>query len=280
MRIWLLKDGELLPTDGKDVRLLRMGLLANELSRRGHQVIWWTSTLNHFKKEFRVACDKDMRVDSNYLVKLLHGPGYQKNISFQRIFHNRVIAKRFLQAAQEEERPDIVLASLPTIEFALAATQYGKQYNVPVILDLRDMWPDIFVDIMPKFLRIFARIALEWQFHAMYDACKNATALFGISQGFLNWGLQYAARERGLFDAVYPLAYPDTLLDRSVVDELSQFWRQQGIYKNKNDFILVYAGSLVSSHRINSVIETVKFLGNDVKLVIAGQGPLLAEYQR
>ena len=51
LKVWLMRASELMPTiDGKD-RLLRMGLLAEELTNRGHEVIWFSSTFNHFTKK-------------------------------------------------------------------------------------------------------------------------------------------------------------------------------------------------------------------------------------
>ena len=41
-------------------------------------------------------------------------------------------------------KPDIIVVSLPTIEFSYEACRYGEKNNVPVIVDVRDLWPDSF----------------------------------------------------------------------------------------------------------------------------------------
>ena len=280
MNVWLLKDGDPLPTDGENVRLLRMGLLAQELVNRGHEVVWWTSTLNHYKKEFRASCDKDINISNSCLVKLLHGPGYKRNISFQRIYHNRIIAKKFLQTAQKLEQPDIILSALPTIELSLAATQYGKKYRIPVLLDLRDMWPDIMVEAVPKILRLFARIALEWQFRAVKEACQNATGLIGITPEFLRWGQNYAQRSQNEFDAVYPLAYSDAKPVDKSLEEANLFWEKYGMRSGDGCFIISFVGSVNKSFQLGAVIETVKKMGERVKLVIGGVGLQLEEFRK
>ncbi len=280
MRIWLLKDGDPLPTDGENVRLLRMGLLAQELVKRGHEMVWWTSTLNHSKKEFRAGCDRDLNISNSCLIKLLHGPGYKRNISFQRIYHNRVVAKKFLQVAQRLKQPDIVLAALPTIELALAATQYGKKYRVPVLLDLRDMWPDIMVEVMPGILRPFARIVLEWQFRAAKEACQSATGLIGVTPAFLRWGLNYAQRDQNEFDAVYPLAYSDVKPDDESIKAATLFWEKYGIKSSDGCFIISFVGSVNKSFQLGVVIEAVKKMGDQVKLVIGGVGSQLEEFRK
>lgn len=280
MRIWLLKSGGPLSIDGENVRLLRMCMIAKELSKNGHQVVLWAPTLNNCKKIFRSTSDKDIDISPNYTIKLLHSSGYKKNISFQRILHNRTIAKKFLQAAQKEGTPDIILAALPTIEFALAATKYGKQNDIPVVLDLRDMWPDIMLNVVPKILRPLARLALNWQFKGVQIACKNATALAGITPAFLQWGLCYAKRKQGQFDAVYPLAYSKEKPDEESIKEAELFWEKQGIKLCDNFFIISFVGSLNSSIELDIVIEAVKKMSNDVKLIIGGLGLRLNNYRK
>ena len=280
MHIWLLKDGEAIPTDGKNIRLLRMGMLAEELVQRGHDVIWWASTFIHSKKQFRASEDKDVVLKPNYLLRLLHGNGYQKNISFQRIVHNRVIAKKFLQVAQKKTRPDIILAALPTVELALAATRYGKQHQVPVLLDLRDMWPDILLDIVPNFFRPIARLVLNWQFKAVKEACKSAFGLIGITSAFLQWGLEYASRDKKYFDAVYPIAYSDNKPNAKDIVAAKGFLAQLGLIDDNRYFVLVYIGALNMTYRIDLLIAAVKKMDRSITLVICGAGPMLSHYRK
>lgn len=51
MNIWLVTIGEPLPIDEGNYRLLRVGILANLLVKKNHNVIWWTSTFNHIEKK-------------------------------------------------------------------------------------------------------------------------------------------------------------------------------------------------------------------------------------
>ena len=53
MRIWLVIAYEPLPKVHGNVRLLRYGMLANNLSAQGHRVTWWTSNFDHVRKRHR-----------------------------------------------------------------------------------------------------------------------------------------------------------------------------------------------------------------------------------
>ena len=51
MNIWLITIGEQLPIK-KGIRKLRTAYLADELIKRGHDITWWGSAFEHFKKEW------------------------------------------------------------------------------------------------------------------------------------------------------------------------------------------------------------------------------------
>src|SRR5688572_25660999 len=113
MRVWLVTIGEPLPFDSGNERLLRAGILADMLAKRGDTVVWWNSTFNHSLKKLRTNKDAVVQVAPNYEVRLLHGGGYDRNISLSRIRDHRRIAKRFMQLAPREPRPDVILCSYP-----------------------------------------------------------------------------------------------------------------------------------------------------------------------
>lgn len=281
MRIWLLRDGCPLPTEGVDVRLLRFGLLANVLQKMGHHVTWWTSTFNHTQKSFHELKDTEYQLNLNYKIKLIHSRGYARNISFARIQHNQIMARRFLKLTQSEEKPDLILASMPTIELAYAATQYGKENNIPVIVDLRDMWPDIMVEIFPKLLQPFARIALSRLYRMMQLTCQNATALSAITPEFLDWGLCYAKRKKNTpLDAVFPHGYLQAPPSNAALESANDFWDGRGITKDSSAFIITFVGSMSRSHQLEDVIEVVMSLNKNVKLVIAGTLGKLPLYKK
>ena len=49
MKVWLFQTSEPLPIKGDNMRLLRTGMMAEALTNRGHEVVWFTGTFNHFK---------------------------------------------------------------------------------------------------------------------------------------------------------------------------------------------------------------------------------------
>ncbi|MCP2830399.1 glycosyltransferase WbuB, partial [Salmonella enterica subsp. enterica serovar Typhimurium] len=77
--------GEPLPIEQSNERLLRAGILSNMLAARGHQVTWWTSTFLHMKKRHLFDTDQVVELRPGLRLRLLHGTGYTRNVSLQRL---------------------------------------------------------------------------------------------------------------------------------------------------------------------------------------------------
>ena len=104
MKIWLLQASEPMPVVNKNARLLRMGMIAEEMTKRGHQVIWFSNTFDHYQKKQLFDRDTIVRVKENYDIYLIHGPQYKKNISIRRIINHKLIAVKFRKMAKKMEK--------------------------------------------------------------------------------------------------------------------------------------------------------------------------------
>ena len=156
MKVWILEISDFLPEIDGINRPYRAGMLANALIKEGHHVQWWTSTFNHQLRRQRFDNDKTLRIEKNLVIKMLHGPGYKRSISYSRWKHNKTVAARFkaeLINLTEKERPDIIYSCLPTLELCEEAIKYGKNARIPVVVDIRDQWPDIYLTLVPKIFR-------------------------------------------------------------------------------------------------------------------------------
>ena len=103
--------------------------------------------------------------------------------------------------------PDAIIVSLPTLELALEAVNYGKMRNIPVIVDIRDLWPDVFETVVPKFAHWLLKYITGPMKKKLAEVCENATAIFGITEEYLKWGLSKSNRQRTKDDGCFPLAY-------------------------------------------------------------------------
>jgi len=270
MNVWLLKDGEYLPVQA-GARRMRTWLLAEEFIRRGHRVTWWSSTHSHQRKSLLFDSDREVEVSPGFRLKLLHAGAYRSNRSLRRLVHHARLAAGFRRAAARESPPDAIVAAFPTIELAHEAVTYARGRGVPVIVDIRDPWPDTLLDHVPSALRPLGRIALM-PLQARARACiRGASSLVACSQGFLEWGLAKAGMAQRPADRVFYLGNPGRgpAAGRSArIAELAQ--RLEG------RFVACFVGSFGHVYELDLVCEAARALArrgtSHVHFVIAGDG--------
>ena len=281
MRIWLITIGEPLPIDGKGDRLYRTGILAGILEKQGHEVVWWTSTVDHVRKKQRFDTDKFVTLSSNLRFVCLHSIFYRKNISLSRIINHVGIARKFRALSKREEKPDIILCSFPTIELSAEAVKYGRSHGVPVVLDVRDLWPDIFVNLIPSWIRFVPRLLLWRWFQQTRFAFRHCTAIIGVSQGYLDWGLKYAGRAKTDYDCIFPLGYKNSRAVSIDQDRIAEEMADIGVDTSRVTFLFI--GSFGRTYDLSVVIEAARRLEHEhcdrIQFVLCGDGERYTEWK-
>jgi len=275
MQVWLATVGEPLPIDGPETRLYRTGIIADLLARQGHQVVWWTSTFHHWRKQHRFPGYTRLRMDNGVDIRLLHGCGYKRNISIRRIVDHMMIARKFSRMAEAEPRPDVILCSLPTLEFAVATTRYGQRHRVPVVMDVRDLWPDLFVAFAPSWARSLTKIALAPMRAQVRRGCRSAFAITGNSPEFVAWGLRHAGRLAGRFDQHFPFGYITNSPREVERVQAMAFWHEFGLVSGIDEFVVAFFGTMNSQFDLETVVDAALMLaaeGRAVRFVLCGTG--------
>jgi glycosyltransferase involved in cell wall biosynthesis len=275
MIAWLATVGEQLPIDSGDSRLMRTGTLARFLVGGGHSVVWWTSTFNHVHKHHRFQTDKEVVIDSRLSIHLLHGTGYSHHVSLRRALDHAIVAAKFAKISRTRPRPDLIVASLPTLELAAACCAFGRRNGIPVILDVRDLWPDAFVEVLPKTLRPFAAPAVFGFRHLARFCCRNAQAIIGPAERYVEWGINHAGRGRTTWDRQFPFAYPSIKPSSEAILEAEKFWNVLGISRTQGEFYICFFGLLGRQFALDTVIESARILRDSyprIRLILCGDG--------
>ena len=282
MKIWLVNSAEGTPLDSGEVRLRRNAILACRLVENGHDVLWWNADFFHATKQHRFGHDHSVEIEPGYTIHFLHGPGYRKHISPARIRDHRIIGKRFQQEAEKAARPDIILCSCPTLELSLASVHYGQKHGIPVILDIRDIWPDVIIEHAPKFLRPIASLLLTHYRSMANKACRGAFALTGNTPKFVEWGLQKANRAATEFDIGFPFGYEEPALSESDIHEVDDFWRSKGLPIDENKFIVTYIGMMGQNFQDRIIADAAQEVckKHDTVFVFCGGGDRLEQLRQ
>ena len=275
MKIWLAVLGEPTALDGSNPRYLRTAIIAKILASRGHNITFWTSTMNHVKKTQRF--NKTECVNSSDLSWVyLYGMPYRKNISLGRILHNITSAKSFDKVANDYSAPDVIVCSCPTIELTYAMAAFAKKENIPIIIDIRDFWPDIFLERLPKIIHPFIKPFINSQNSKLSFAIESSSAVTGISDQSIDWAISKSKRKRHKDDIAFPLAYDATQPNIKDIETSELFWDELGITKDK--VIFSFFGNLSSRYELEAVINAAKnipeSLRSKIKIVLCGDGEM------
>lgn len=267
MNIWIVSEGEPLPIDGADVRLRRMGQLCNMFSENGHEVHWFSSDYHHYKKELRQFTNRDINVVDKYYIHLLESNPYKSNVSYQRIKHHKVLAKNFMDKAKTMVIPDIILATMAPLELSETVVEFAGD-NIPTIIDIRDLWPEIYNEVLPSFARPIVYPYIKYSKKKLNKTLSKATALISVTQGFLDYGLSIAGRKQQSLDHVFHTSY------KKATYKDSDFDKHWGNELDKNDFIISFIGNFGKQFRLDPVIDAAKSLRThaNIKFVLCGGG--------
>lgn len=276
MNIWLIQIGETLPIKDS-VTKMRTSLLAEKLIEKGHTVLWWTSAFDHFKKNWLFKEDEELMLNNGLKIKAIKGTGYKKNISLSRFIDHRIIAWKFRRITRKIPKPDIIIASMPTHDLAYEAVIFAKENNIPILIDIRDPWPDIFLFHIPANLQKLAKVVLYNDFQMIKKTMHMAEGLIAVTNTFLEWGLKYANRGKTFNDKVFYLGYKKhKALNISKIKE--KFEPLSEILKNK--FIVFFVGTISSSYHNPFILlkGAENFEENsNIHFIISGDGELFKD---
>ncbi len=277
MRVWLMTVGEPLPTDPGHQRLHRSGIMANVLATRGIDVVWWTSAFRHSDKTFRVNETTWSNVGDHLRICCLASRAYHRNVSLARILANRDIAREFTRHCRDEPPPDVIVASYPIPELARAGARYAHAHGIPAIVDVRDLWPDIWIPALPRVLRPFGPIGALPFFLQARRTLQAFDGVCGITDEIVDWGLARAARKRGPWDRAFPLAYAEADYPETALAEAKEFWRATLVGRAPTRLRLCFFGSMpIARTRTDVMVEAMRRLPSDVadgtQLVLCGTG--------
>ncbi len=272
MNIWLFRWDEPLPFD-QSARLRRAGLLATELLARGHQVTWWTTNFNHFAKKTAYKPDEILLYKDNLKIVALKSLTYKKNASLVRLYSQAVSARHFQKMQRQFPKPDIMIVHYPSIDLAYAAVRFAIQHNIPVIVDVRDMWPDTFIRLLPPSVRRLVQFFLRRSFRMKQYVFSKANVLLSMSYDILDWAIQSSGRIRSDLDNVFYLGAPRSRLAANEVRPEITKW----LADHQQCFICSYIGTFGKSYSLLSIVDAAKALAAEgdlsIAFVLAGDGP-------
>lgn len=280
MKVWIFQTGEPLQSDCGAVRGMRAINLSSSLVEMGHDVTIWSSAFYHQEKRHRCKKFKSIDVSERLKINLIPSPGYRRNIGFGRLYDHAVMAKNLSKRlALEKDLPDIVVVGFPPIEFAYVAVKWASFNKIPSVLDVKDQWPDVFVDALPKYLVGIGKVVFFPYFYISRVTFKSATAFTTMSQSFMEWMCRVSGRPMQNNDFISPLSPIDSNVDDLSFTNALKWWSDRRVAATDRMRVF-FVGSISQAFNFEPIIEAAKLsnINNDNwEFVICGDGELMSE---
>ena len=254
-------------------------MIGEALASRGHQVWWWTANFSHAFKQFRSNDWRDIPVSDNFQVRLVPTSGYNKNISLGRVRFELSYAWRAYRCAVGMTAPDLIFGTDPPQIVGNMSVRLANRLRTPLILDIFDQWPELFVLAFPKSLRWLAPIVFSPLYRLRRCNLRSADAITSLCDTYLALAKREIAGAHitptptlTAFNGINVTAFRDLMPKAGAVPGVAH---QMG--KNPDHVWVVYAGTLGNNYDIVTLLEAALQLdqrSSRVQIHIAGEGPL------
>lgn len=189
MQVWIVNPWDNLTLDGPFTG--RYETLVNHLLAAGHQVEWFLSNWNHAEKRLRRFGTGRIQVNPSFTVHSIPAQPYHRNLSPARFLSHRDYAAGLVRAFQESPgRPDLMVASLPLREALARALDYAKPRNIPVVVDVQDLWPEALPLLVPSGLRFLVSPVTGLTRWLEDRTIRRASAVFAVCEAYEQRGLE------------------------------------------------------------------------------------------
>jgi len=247
----------------------RWGYFCEYLANKGHEITVLTSFPNHplrklfpgYKNSWRYQEEKNG-------VKIFRTWTYIPSSTkfLPRLINYLSFAFSSYLNARKISQLDLIIISLPPLFLGLTGLKIARKRNIPLVLDIRDLWPEAAIStgyLRKGVLYYWARRKSEKIYRMAIKILVNSPALFETLR------CQYALPDRKLAYLANgaDLEFFAQKIDHSFIE------RQYNLY---DKFVVLYTGLLGYAQAPEVIIKTADVLRekDDIVFLIVGTGPL------
>ena len=259
MKVWIINPyGNIA---GENWRPHRSFTVAKAFEFDGHDVTYWISNMDHRSKFER----KEKEIyDDKLKIKIVPSTEYSEHISISRIKFEVNFIKQFRVLAQlENTKPDLIIIGEPSLFISYNFIKYISKYDIKFIIDIVDLWPELFKLVLPKFLQPLHKIIFSPFYLKRSWFLKKASGILSVSKAYLK-----IATDINVKVASKVVYWGVDLGSFNVVDIMEN---------SESTLNIIYAGTLGDNYDIKSIIDCAKKVQEqnlDVHIYIAGDGNL------
>jgi len=251
INILLIKDGEIIPLKKND-RRMRVSHLMHYFKKNGYKTTWITSNFLHSQRTF--IKKTDLRNNKNIIT--LKSIGYFNNKSPRRLIHTIFFSlELFIFLFKNIKKYTHICIAYPTPESLFATLIFTNHLKIPLIIDVRDIWP-------PKTKNGFIYFLYSKFTFCLMKKIKNKSSLYllSVSEGLENWFRESFPRLNPLSSTICPIGSDEHFYGKKVL--------------HKNTLNIIYVGSLGVNYDVTGIIKSILSIKQKdiLKIHIIGNG--------
>ncbi len=283
LTVWILQTGEPLHTDPGDPRPMRAMNLANALTAAGHCVVIWSSAFYHQEKRHRCRHSERIVVSPLLEIRLIPSPGYSRNIGFGRLWDHIVLARNLKHSLNQENTvPDVAFIGYPPIETASVMGKWLVKREIPFLLDVKDLWPMVFLEAVPKSLRSLGKIILTPYFVLAKACVIRSTGVSAMAESFLQRVLEFGGRKKLVTDGFFPLTSSSDSVTEDELTTAKNWWFDRGL-QDDGKIRVCYVGNLSSNVDLAPIKDAAAYFMKQklpIEFIICGDGDSLDIFKK
>lgn len=272
MNIWIVNHYAIPPSMGG---LVRHYYFSKYLQKKGHTVKIFTSSKIH-NTDINMIKDKSLyreEMEDGVEYTFVRSRDYKGN-GLDRIINMMDLpfkTWKTMKLFYKKERPDVIYTSSPDLFVAYFALLFGRKHKIPVVVEVRDLWPKSVVEYN-KLSEYNPIILILYQLEKWIY--KKADKLIFTMEGWKNY-----FTERGLLSEIdlKKVNYINNGVD------IEEFERNKKTFKyldldldDKSKFKFVYMGSIRLANNLQSLIEAAKVIKEkgiaNLQILVFGDG--------
>lgn len=226
----------------------RWSIIADELARMGHTVTVVTP------KSQRTATESQRHLLDNGLVSLRRHPSMRRaRTMLGKVIKHGVDALLSVPAAFSGQKPDVVIATIPAIPTLLVGFVTSRLRRVPLVIDLRDAWPDLLGESRVIKLRWMEPLISKFISFIVNRSDMLVTVTQGLAQKMKRNGAKKVVT-----------------ISNGV--ETEQAGLAVAPRENDGEFHILYLGNIGLSQGLETVIRAMEYVPDTVHFRMVGQG--------
>ena len=251
--IILVTVGEPVPKIDKNQRYMRCFNMGLSLSEFGQNVLWITDSFNHQSKAQRKIKDYgEIIINEKFRIKVIKTISYKKNYSIFRILHNIEFGYKIFKINKYLNfNKRIFISSFPILESCIAVAIIKRKQD-KLIVDIRDLWPDVFKDKLNKFF--FSLVNFFYR-NSLRFILKKTDIVISTSNSYLDWANQiFKSKKKYFLPIGYNLSSHENVTQRS-------FKNNKLFFEAKKKFNLCFIGTITQKYfDFDDILELSNFL--------------------